>query len=124
MADVSLTINGRNYSISCDDGQERRVMELGSFIDKRLREIARGAGAVSEQHLFVLTSLLMADELFDLRERSEELEEIATRPNFAAQSPAANDELSTEREAHMADMIKNLAKKIEAVSSQLAQASA
>lgn len=117
MPTVSITINGRNYNISCDDGQERRVMELGHFIDKRLREIARGAGAVSEQHLFVLTSLLMADELHELREAAENQDE---RPAFVAS--AANDEQSAEREAHMADMISTLAKKIEAVSNQLATA--
>ncbi len=118
MPTVSLTINGRPYSISCDDGQERRVMELGHFIDKRLREIARGAGAVSEQHLMVLTSLLMADELFELREQVENGE---AQPQFIPQG-AANDEQNAEREAHMADMISTLAKKIEAVSTQLAQA--
>lgn len=118
MPTVSLTINGRNYSIACDDGQERRVMELGHFVDKRLREIARGAGAVSEQHLMVLTSILMADELFELREQAETAEQApASFPQAAA-----NDEQNAEREAHMADMISTLAKKIEAVSTQLATA--
>lgn len=120
MGSVSLAINGRNYTIACDDGQERRVMELGHFIDKRLREIARGAGAVSEQHLMVLTSLLMADELFEAKERAEELE--SAGPAIAAQP--ANDDQAAEREAHMAEIIANLAKKIETVSSQLEKAQA
>ena len=122
MGSVSLAINGRNYQIACDDGQERRVMELGHFIDKRLREIARGAGAVSEQHLMVLTSLLMADELFEAKERAEDLE---SRPASSATAAApANDDEREEREAHMAEMIAALAKKIETVSSQLEKAQA
>lgn len=119
MGSVSLAINGRNYQIACDDGQERRVMELGHFIDKKLREIARGAGAVSEQHLMVLTSLLMADELFDTKARLEDAESNAP----VAAAPAANDDLA-EREAHMAEMIAALAKKIDSVSSQLEKAQA
>jgi len=113
MADVTININGRNYSISCDDGQERRVMELGTFIDKRLREIARNAGAVSEQHLMVLTTLLMADELFDLREAGA---------NVSATS--ADDKETEERSAHMADIINSLARKIETVAGQLEKAQA
>lgn len=127
MGNVSLTVNGRSYAISCDDGQERRVMELGHFIDKRLREIARGAGAVSEQHLMVLTSLLMADELFDAKDKIEELEEAATNApvqTVTATPQPANDEMMEEREAHMADMISALARKIEAVSGQLERAQA
>ncbi len=125
MGNVSLTVNGRAYAISCDDGQERRVMELGHFIDKRLREIARGAGAVSEQHLMVLTSLLMADELFDAKEKIEELEEAATAApseTINATPTPANDEMFEEREAHMADMISALARKIENVAQQLEKA--
>lgn len=117
MADVTININGRNYSISCDDGQERRVMELGSFIDKRLREIARGAGAVSEQHLMVLTSLLMADELFDVRDENKALQD-------GGAILAANDTETEERSAHMADIINSLARKIETVASQLEKAQA
>lgn len=128
MGNVTIAVNGRNYAISCDDGQERRVMELGHYIDKRLRELARGAGAVSEQHLMVLTSLLMADELFETKTQLEDLEEQVTAPGGTRQSPANDGGLSAEeleeRESHMADMITALARKIETVSSQLEKAQA
>lgn len=90
-------------------------MDLGNFIDKRLREIARGAGAVSEQHLMVLTTLLMADELFDLREESK-------NGSGSSLPEAANDEEMQERTAHMTDVINSLARKIETVAGQLEKA--
>lgn len=68
MAEVNITINGRSFGISCDNGQEQRVMELGRYVDSRLREIARAGAASNESHLLVLTALMLSDEIFDLRE--------------------------------------------------------
>ena len=67
MAEVTITIDGKAYPIACDDGQESRVRALGSYIDQRLRELGN-AGATSKSQLMVLTALLLADEVFDLRE--------------------------------------------------------
>ena len=68
MAEVSLTIHGRNYNISCEDGQEQRVQGLGRYVDSKLREIAKAGAATTESHLLVLTALLLADEIVDLRD--------------------------------------------------------
>lgn len=68
MAEVSIVINGRNFGISCEDGQEQRVLDLGRYVDSRFREIARAGAASNEAHLLVLTALMLADEIFDLRE--------------------------------------------------------
>ncbi len=67
MAEISITINGRNYGIACDDGQEKRVQELARLVDGRLREIARAGAASNESHLLVLTSIILADEISDLK---------------------------------------------------------
>ena len=68
MAEVTVTINGRNYGIACDNGQEQRVMELGNYINERLSSIAAGGAATTESHLLVLTSLVLADEIQELRD--------------------------------------------------------
>ncbi len=67
MAEISITINGRNYGIACDDGQEKRVQELGRYVDMRLREIARAGAATNESHLLVLTTIILADEIADMK---------------------------------------------------------
>lgn len=68
MAHINLTINGRNYGMECGDGQEPRVQELGKYIEARLKAIAASGAGQSENHLLVLTALMMADEVFDLRD--------------------------------------------------------
>lgn len=67
MAEVNLIIDGRTYSVGCDDGQEPRLRQLGQYVDQRLRDIANNSGTSNKAQLMVLTSLLLADEVFDLR---------------------------------------------------------
>lgn len=73
MAEVTLTINGRSFGISCDDGQEQRVLNLGHYVDSRIKDISRAGGAANESHLLVLTALMLADEVHDLRDNVSEL---------------------------------------------------
>jgi cell division protein ZapA len=70
MTEVTLMIHGRTYGVGCDDGQEKRVRELGQYIDKRVKEIAGAGGAATEAHLLVLSALVLADELFEAREHA------------------------------------------------------
>lgn len=75
MAEVNLSIYGKSYGIACDDGQEDRVLELGGYVDARLREIATAGAATNDSHLLVLTALVMADEIYELRDRLEAVKE-------------------------------------------------
>ncbi len=70
MADVSVSINGRQFNIACDDGQEQRVLDLANFVDARVKEMKQAGAGTNEQHLLVLASIVMADEMFDLRDSS------------------------------------------------------
>ena len=67
MAEVSVTIQGSQYNIACDEGQEQRVLDLANFVNSRAEQIGGGAG-ITDKHLLVLTSIVMADELFDSRD--------------------------------------------------------
>ena len=68
MAEVTVNINGRNYGIACDNGQEDRIRELGNYINERLGSIAAAGSVATESHLLVLTSLVLADEVHELLE--------------------------------------------------------
>jgi len=65
MAVATLTINGRTYDVSCDDGQEGHLQKLAEHVDERVRELADSVGQVGESRLLVMASLLVADELYD-----------------------------------------------------------
>ncbi len=111
MAEANLNINGKNYSIHCEDGQEQRVLELGQFVDSRLKDIAQAGAASNENHLLVLTALMLADEIFDLREDSTAL-------NSQLQSSQANQN----DEASVALAIDELANRIERIAGRLQNA--
>lgn len=63
MAQVTLEINGRPYTIACDDGEEPRVTELGEFINSRVETLSQSIGQVGDSRLLLMASLMLADEL-------------------------------------------------------------
>jgi cell division protein ZapA len=65
MAQLTVTINGRNYQVACDDGQEAHLARLGTYIDNRVKELVAAVGQVGDARLLVMVSLLLADELSD-----------------------------------------------------------
>lgn len=106
MGDVHLKINGQSFEISCDDGQEDRIRHLGEFINVRLNEIRKAGAASSDIHLLVLTSLILADEVFDLREY------IHTNGQSGKMSPTINESTVTKTIETLAERIENIAEKI------------
>jgi cell division protein ZapA len=68
MAQVTVTINGRNYPIACNAGEEERIAELARYVDGKVKGFASEFGAVGEARLLVLTALVLADELAEARE--------------------------------------------------------
>lgn len=66
MSDVTLSVGGRNYTVSCAEGQEEHVQRLASVIDGKLG--AMGANLSSQEAKNLLfAALLLADELHDAR---------------------------------------------------------
>jgi len=109
MAEISITINGRNYGIACDDGQEKRVHELARYVDFRLREIARAGAASNESHLLVLTSIILADEIADMKASG-----VPT-----AQQKAVGVKMSDEEEEAIVSAIDLLAARIDQIAGNL-----
>ncbi len=66
MSNVCLLIGGREYSVACDDGQERHIASLGRLIDRKLSEMPGVAGQ-SEARSLLYAALLLADELHELK---------------------------------------------------------
>lgn len=64
---VSITLHGREYFVACDIGEEPRLQEIVRLVDGTLNEAAVKSGNVSENRLFMLACLLLADELIEAR---------------------------------------------------------
>ncbi|HMD63780.1 MAG TPA: cell division protein ZapA [Stellaceae bacterium] len=98
MGQVSVPVNGRSYTITCDDGQETRIRRLAQYVDAKVGEFVASVGQVGEARLLLLAALVIADELSD-----------------------ANDAI--ERERNRADATSNgrveTAKRVEAIAARL-----
>jgi cell division protein ZapA len=63
MAQVNVTVNGRQYSVGCNDGEEEHIAYLAEYVDKRVSELSQTVGQVGEARLLLMTALLVADDL-------------------------------------------------------------
>ncbi len=63
MGQVSITVNGRDYQIACDDGEEEHLAYLASYISHHADDLVGSAGQVGEARLLLMTALVLADEL-------------------------------------------------------------
>ncbi len=66
MGEVAVTIGGRRYPITCDDGQEEHVAALAAYVDQRASALAATVGEVGEARLLVMASLVVADEVTEV----------------------------------------------------------
>ena len=48
MVQVTVTINGRDYQVACDDGQEAHLTRLGSYVDNRMGELSAAVGQIGD----------------------------------------------------------------------------
>jgi cell division protein ZapA len=65
MADVRLSIAGREYIVTCNDGEEQRLQALGALVDEKAREAGGPSGGLNESRLLLFSALLLADKLHD-----------------------------------------------------------
>ena len=63
---VTLTIGGRDYTVACAPGEEGHVTELGKAIAAKLEAMPSNI-ALGEARALLFASLLLADELYELR---------------------------------------------------------
>ena len=66
MAEVKLSIAGRQYSVACNDGEETRLLALGAMVDAKAREASGGSAGLNETRSLLFSALLLADRLHDM----------------------------------------------------------
>jgi cell division protein ZapA len=73
MAQVTIEVNGHDYVVGCEDGQERRLADLAASVDAQVRQVARDVGSLGETRLMLMGALVMADDITELRSEIESL---------------------------------------------------
>ena len=75
MGQVNVVINGRQFRMGCEDGQENHLAKLAGELDARIEGLRGKFGEIGDSRLTVMAALTMADELSELAGRIKRLEE-------------------------------------------------
>ena len=65
MANVNIKFNGKEFLLSCDDGQEEHLEELSNLLNKKFEELKSSLGNIGENKLLLITSIKIIDEYFE-----------------------------------------------------------
>ncbi len=112
MAQVTITINSREYAIACEDGQELRIIQLAKILDEKAKALTGGSQQVNEAMLLAMVGLMLADDLTEQKKDS-------STTNISDKSSGISEEAITLADAKMAEQIKSLHDKLNLLASEL-----
>jgi cell division protein ZapA len=74
MSHINVTINGRQYRMACEEGQEARLLTLAESLESRIGSLRGKFGEIGDARLVVMVALTVCDELLDATARIRDLE--------------------------------------------------
>ena len=74
MSHINVTINGRQYRMACEEGQEVRLLKLAENLESRIQSLRGKFGEIGDARLTVMAALTACDELVDAGNRIGTLE--------------------------------------------------
>jgi cell division protein ZapA len=113
---VNVMINGRAYTLACDDGEEEHLRELGAFLDGKVRELSNSVGQVGDARLLLMAGLVVADELSDALGHIEERDKEIATLKTAEEAFRETAQLAEERAAQA---VESAAERLEAIAVRL-----
>jgi cell division protein ZapA len=118
MSQVSVTINGRQFRMACEDGQEDHLMVLARELDVRIESLRAKFGEIGDNRLTVMAALTVADELAEMGKRLKRLEEEMAA---AQEARVAAADRTQSAQAAVATALTAAAERIESVTRKLHQ---
>ncbi len=109
MAAVMVSIAGRTYRLSCDDGEEPRLEELARYVEGKILDMKDSFKEIGEQRIVVMAALAIADESMDARGKAQAMEqELTTLRAELAATKKANAALEEKVAAAVDDAARRL----------------
>ena len=71
MANVNIKFNGKEYLLSCEDGQEEHLEELSLNLNKKFNDLKFDLGNIGENKLLLISSIKVMDEYFETKKKVE-----------------------------------------------------
>ena len=72
MANVNIKFNGKEFLLSCDDGQEEHLEELSIHLNQKFNNLKNDLGNIGENKLLLITSIKIMDEYFETKKNIEQ----------------------------------------------------
>ena len=69
MANVNINFNGKDFLLSCEDGQEDHLDELSNILNKKFNKLKTTLGNIGENKLLLITSITVLDEYYETKKR-------------------------------------------------------
>jgi cell division protein ZapA len=116
MSQVNVTINGRQFRMACEDGEEARLSRLAEDLDASIATLRTRFGEIGDTRLTVMAALTLADQLAETKEKLQRLEpELATLRNASVASADHSQATQTAVVAALnaaAERIENITKRL------------
>ncbi|HVV78982.1 MAG TPA: cell division protein ZapA [Pseudolabrys sp.] len=116
MAAISTTINGRQFRLACEDGQEEHLTKLAQDLDRRIVELRKKFGEIGDVRLTVMAALTVADEMSEAMKRIHRLEEELVAMQDAR---IATSDRTKEASAAVAHAFNSAAERLESITKKL-----
>lgn len=98
-AKVAVTLHGREYVVACDVGDEKKLTDIVKLVDAKLCDISGKSSNATETRLFMLTCLMLADELIETRRAAKAFHK-------------ADEDLMVAAVEHLRDRVMNISQQI------------
>ena len=83
MANVNVKFNGKEFLLSCQDGQEDHLEELSIHLNNKFNELKSSLGNIGESKLLLITSIKLMDEFYEMKNnidlKKKEIEQLKTK---------------------------------------------
>jgi len=83
MANITVKFNGKEFLLSCEDGQEEHLDELSLQLNNRFVKLKNDLGNIGENKLLLITSIKIMDEYFETKkkidQRKQELKDLSNK---------------------------------------------
>ena len=81
MANVNIIFNGKEFLLSCEDGQEEHLKELSEKLNERFNKFKLSLGNIGENKLLLITSISLIDEYYEAKNKINEKKKRITNLN-------------------------------------------
>ena len=69
MGNVNIKFNGKEFLLSCDDGQEEHLEELSLYLNEKFNNLKNSLGNIGENKLLLITSISVLDEFYETKKK-------------------------------------------------------